>query len=444
MQTHLISAAAVLVALFPSSSFADSIDDHWHQWRGPDATGVSRTANPPLHWNENQNVKWKVAVDGKGTSSPIIWGDKVFLLTAIDTGLKDSSIPDPEDQPKSNFFDIKRPNTQHGFVVLCFDRASGKERWRRTATTKIPHEGAHNDNDFASASPTTDGQRLYCWFGSAGLFCFDLDGNKLWERDLGKAKVGSSLGEGGSPVIHRGKLVVVRDHSGQSTIEVLDAKSGTPLWKGDRDEGNAWSTPRVIEHHGKTQIITAASGFVRSYDLDSGDIIWQCRGLTGNVIPCPVVDGDHVICMSGYEGYAAMALPLSATGDISGSEKILWKKNRGTPYIPSPLLYDGLLFYNQSNQSILTCVDAKTGKTWFGPERIGKLSGIYASPVGAAGRVYLTGRGGKTLVIKRSNQYEELATNRLDDRFDASPAIAGNQLFLRGAKSLYCLEKEAK
>lgn len=423
-------------------AFGESFADNWHQWRGPDATGVSTTADPPVAWSEDENVKWKVAIEGQGTSTPIIWGDKVFVLTAINTGVKDPSIPDPEDQPKTNFFDIKQPNAQHAFVVLCLDRNTGKEIWRQVATTKIPHQGAHNDNDFAPASPTTDGKHLYCWFGSAGLFCYDLQGNKIWEKKLGEVKVGSSLGEGCSPVLHEGKLAIVRDHAGQSTIEVLDAKTGKTLWKRERDEGNAWATPRIIQHSGKTQVITTASGFVRSYDLNTGDIIWQCSGLTGNAIPCPVVEGDYVICMTGYQGYSAMAIPLTETGDISDSEKILWKKERGTPYIPSPLLYEGLLYYNQSNQSILTCVDSKTGEVAFGPERVGELSNIYASPVGAGGRVYLTGRNGNTLVLQRGPEYKVTALNKLDERFDASPALAGKQLFLRGAKHLYCIETQ--
>ena len=442
MKSKFLLSICLLLIAIPIPAFGESFADNWHQWRGPDATGVSTTADPPVEWSEDENVKWKVAIEGQGTSTPIIWGNKVFVLTAINTGVKDPSIPDPEDQPKTNFFDIKQPNAQHAFVVLCLDRNTGKEIWRQTATTKIPHQGAHNDNDFAPASPTTDGKHLYCWFGSAGLFCFDLQGNKIWEKDLGEVKVGSSLGEGCSPVLHNGKLVIVRDHAGQSTIEVLDAKTGKELWKRKRDEGNAWATPRIIQHSGKTQVITAASGFVRSYDLDNGDIIWQCSGLTGNAIPCPVVEGDYVICMSGYQGYSAMAIPLTETGDISDSDKILWKKERGTPYIPSPLLYEGLLYYNQSNQSILTCLDSKTGEVVFGPERVGELSNIYASPVGAGGRVYLTGRNGNTLVLQRGPDYEVTALNKLDERFDASPAIAGNQLFLRGAKHLYCIETE--
>ena len=426
-----------------SLTIAQEIGDNWHQWRGPNATGVSKTANPPIKWSEKENVKWKVAVEGRGTSTPIIWGDKVFLLTAINTGEKDTSIPDPKDQPKTNFFDIKRPNTKFDFTVLCLDRKTGQKIWQEVVTTKVPHEGAHNDNDFASASPTTDGKYLYCWFGSAGLYCLDLDGKKIWQRNLGEVKIESSLGEGCSPGLHNGKLVVVRDNAGKSTIEVMNATDGKTTWKKDRKERTAWATPLVVEHSGKTQVVTAASGYVRSYDLENGSILWQCKGLTGNVIPSPVLEGDYVICMSGYKGYAAMSIPLFEKGDISGSKKILWKQDRGTPYIPSPVLYDGMLFYNQSNQAILTCLNSKTGKKIFNRKRI-ELSNIYSSPVGAKNRVYFTGRNGKTIVFQRSAEFKELGVNKLEDRFDASAAIAGNQLFLRGKNFLYCLEDESR
>ncbi len=422
-----------------SQLVAEDDANNWHQWRGPEANGVSRTAKPPLQWSEEKNIKWKVAIDGNGSSTPIVWGRKVFLLTAINTGKIDPSLPKPEDQPK-RVFGITHPNTAYQFVVLCLDRENGKELWRRMATEKIPHEGHHRDNNFASASPTTDGERLYCWFGSAGLFCYDLNGKKLWERDLGKSYVGASLGDGCSPVLHDGKLVIVRDHARQSSIEVLDAKSGETLWKKDRDEPNAWATPRVIEHSGKTQVITTASNMVRSYDLNDGDIIWQCSGLTGNVTPCPIIDGDVVVCMSGYEGYSLLALPLNARGDISNSDKIVWSKDKGTPYVPSPVLYDKMLFFTQSNQAILTVVDSRTGETLLKRSRIPGLSNIYSSPVGADGRVYFTGRDGVTVVLKRSNELQVLATNKLDDEFNASPAIVGRQLFLRGRKSLYCLD----
>ena len=435
------------LAIAPRGAVAQTVDDlrskNWHQWRGPEANGVSRTATPPIEWNEGKNILWKVAIDGNGSSTPIIWEDKVFLLTAIDTGLVDPSLPKPEDQP-DRVFGIKFPNTTYRFVVLCLDRETGKELWRRTATENTPREGHHGDNDFASASPTIDGKRLYCWFGSAGLYCYDLDGDKLWERELGKAYMEASLGEGCSPVVHDGKLVIVRDQQRQSYIEVIDAKSGETHWKADRDEPNAWATPRVVEHRGRPQVITAASNMVRSYDLNTGEIIWQCSGLTGNVIPSPVIEDNLVYCMSGYQGYSLLALPLSATGDISKSDAIVWQRNRATPYVSSPLLYDGMLYFNQSNQAILSCVDSKTGDSIMDRTRLPGVSNIYASPVGADGRVYVTGRNGTTLVLLRSRELNVLARNELNEQFDASPALAGKQLFLRGSKFLYCISEDSK
>lgn len=421
---------------------AASPADNWGQWRGPEHNGVSRTATPPVEWSEEKNVQWKATLPGSGNSAPIIWGDKLFFLTSINTGKIDPLLPKPEDQPK-RVFGITFPNTTYQLVVLCLDRNTGRELWRRTVKELIPHEGHHKDASFASSSPVTDGERLYCWFGSSGLFCFDLDGKLLWERDLGKVHVGASLGEGTSPALHDGRLVVVRDHSRQSYIETLDAKSGKTLWKKDRDEGNTWATPAIVKHSGVTQVITGGSKRIRSYDLSSGEIVWECGGLTGNAIPCPVIQEDHVICMTGYQGHVALAIPLSSTGDITGSKKIIWSHDRGTPYIPSPLLYDGLVWFNQSNQGLWTCLDANTGETHVDRERLPGIRNIYSSPVGADGRIYATGRDGTTLVLKRDKALNVLATNKLDDSINASPALVGDQFYLRGDRFLYCLSAGA-
>lgn len=437
---HSVLLLGILCGLLISTTSvrSQSVDANWHQWRGPRATGVSKTATPPLHWSESKNVQWKVPIEGNGTSTPIIWGNQVFLLTAIDTGVIDASLPKPEDQPE-RVFGIKHPNTLFQFVVLCLDRTTGKELWRQVATERVPHEGHHGDNDFASASPTTDGQRLYCWFGSAGFYCYDLNGMLLWKRELGKVYMGASLGEGSSPVVHNGKIVIVRDHSQQSSIEVLNAQTGETMWRKDRDEENTWATPRVVEHQGRTQVITTGSNFVRSYDLDRGEVIWQCSGLTGNCIPAPIVENDTVFCMSGYQGYSLLALPLSASGDISNSDAIRWKYERATPYIPSPLLYDGLLVFNQSNQNIVSALDSRSGQIVLDRTRVNGIDNIYASPVGAAGHIYVIGRNGTTVVMKRNRTLDVVATNSLDDRVDASPAVAGKQIFIRGSKSLYCI-----
>jgi outer membrane protein assembly factor BamB len=316
---------------------------------------------------------------------------------------------------------------------------TGKTIWRRRATEQVPIEGHHRDNDFASASPTTDGHRLYVWFGSAGLYCYSLDGELVWQRDLGAAQTRLSFGEASSPVVHDDKLIVNRDLDSQSYITVLSAKTGDTIWRRERDEPSCWATPIVVQHEGVEQLITNAHNRVRSYNLANGDLIWECGGQVSNVTPSPVTDGVAVYCMSGYRGSAAMALPLDATRDITDSDQIIWSKTRGTPYVPSPILYDGFLYFNQSNDAILTCLDAKTGETLIERTRMPGLRGLYASPVGASGRVYFVGRNGVTLVLEKGPEFKVLATNKLAEPIDATPALVGTQIFLRSEKSLYCI-----
>lgn len=436
-----IAAALLIGILFRPSCLSAQVAGfatNWHQWRGPEANGVSRTAKPPLEWSESKNIQWKVEIDGEGSSTPIVWNDKVFLLTAINTGKVDASLPKPEDQPK-RVFGIKHPNTSFNFTVLCLNRKTGEELWRKMAIEQIPHEGHHGDNNFASESPTTDGKRLYCYFGSAGVFCFDLEGNQLWERDLGKLKMQASLGEGCSPVLHDGKLVIVRDNKDESYLVVLDASNGEEIWRVDRDETGSWATPRILDYDGITQVITSGANMIRSYNLADGKLIWECGGLTENAIPCPVVHEDTVFCMTGYQGYALLALPLGAKGDISDSDQIRWTKDSGTPYVASPLLYDDMLYFNQSNNAILTCLDARSGREIIGRSRLPGIQSMYASPVGANELVYVTARNGTTLVLERTDELKVLATNKLDDNFNSSAALSGNQIFLRGKKSLYCI-----
>lgn len=415
-------------------------ENNWHQWRGPEKTGASRTATPPLEWSESSNISWKVELEGHGTGTPIIWGNRVFLTESLNTNEVDPSLPKPEDQP-DRVFGIKFPNTSYEMVVSCYDRSSGERLWRDVATRLVPHEGHHKDASFASASPFCDGERLYCWFGSAGLFAYSLDGEKLWGRDLGPAKMGASLGEGSSPVVHDGKLVLVRDHSRQSTIECFDAKTGKTLWKKNRDEGNTWATPAIAEHEGTTQVITPGTNAVRSYNLATGELIWKATGLTNNCAPCPIVDGPTVYCMTGYKGHSLLAIPTTGTGDVT--DQIRWQANRGTPYVPSAVLYDGQLYFTQSNQGILTSLAAKDGTEVIARTRVPDLGDIYASPVAAQARVYFVGRKGTSVVIEAGKEFKVLAANQLDDNFHASPALAGKQLFLRGMRFLYCLEEGA-
>lgn len=411
---------------------------NWPQFRGPMASGVAPQGNPPTEWSETKNVRWKVAIPGVGSSTPVVWGDKVFLLTAIETDRKDDAIPDPADQPMRPF-GIKFPNRIHQFVVLCLDRATGKTLWQKTAAELVPHEGHHPDNDFASATPVTDGHHVWASFGSRGVYCYDLAGNLKWKQDFGDLKTRLSFGEGSSPALHGDTVVTTWDHDGESFIIAQDAATGEVRWRKDREEQSAWATPLIVESEGRTQVITNASTKVRSYDLKTGELLWECGGQVGNVTPAPVAGNTLVYCMSGYRGSALYALPLDQSGDLTGTDKIAWKADRGTPYIPSPLLYDNRLYFTQSNDGLLTSLDAATGKVVIDRTRLPEIRKIYASPVGAAGRVYLTSREGTTLVIRHADTFEVLATNKLDEPIDASAAIAGKELFLRGNKHLYCI-----
>lgn len=427
------------VVTVAAGDFSGERAHNWHQWRGPEATGVAPHGNPPVEWDQARNLKWKVEIPGQGKSTPIIWGNRVFVTTAVNTGTVIEGAAKPEDQPQRQF-GIKFPNTLYRFVVQCLDRETGKLLWEQTATEALPHEGHHGDNSFASASPTTDGEFLYVSFGSRGVYCYDLDGRRLWQRTLNNVSTRLSFGEGSSPVIHGDTVLLVRDNETDSRILALDARTGESRWEKPREESSAWATPLVVEHDGRTQVITNASKRVRSYDLQSGDVIWECGGQVANVTPSPVLLGDRVICMSGYRGSIAMSLPIAAKGDITDSEQIAWRYAQDTPYVPSPLLYGDLLYFNKLNNGVLTVLDAKSGKPVLEATRLQGISNVYASPVGAAGRIYFTGRDGTTVVLKHGPKLELLATNRIDDLVDASPAIAGDQLFLRGRNLLYCFE----
>jgi outer membrane protein assembly factor BamB len=429
----------ILSLFLGATSNSEDMLHNWHQWRGPLATGAAPTADPPLKWDAQTNIKWKTAIPGKGSATPIVWGDRIFILTAVDT--KRSATE--SDMPKIDArFERKTqsPGTYHQFIVLCIDRQTGKVRWQQVATEQVPHEGHHPTHSYAAASPTTDGKHLYVSFGSRGLYCYDLDGHLQWQRDLGKMITRLGWGEGISPVIHGDTLVMNWDQEADSFIIALDARTGKTRWKVARDEPTSWATPLVLEHNGRTQVIVNASKRVRSYDLATGELLWQCGGQTVNVIPSPVADDTVVYCMSGYRGSFACAIALDATGEVTDSGKLLWEYKQNTPYVPSPLLTGDRLYFTKENSAVLTCLDTKTGKPLFESERIPGLRSLYASPICAGGRIYITGRDGTTVVLKRSDQLEVLATNRLDDPIDASPVAVGRNLFLRGERFLYCIE----
>ncbi len=470
-----------------SPAWADGLpegrENNWHRFRGPNSTGVAPNGNPPTTWDAETNVQWKVAIPGRGSASPIVWGDRVYVLTAIKTDRTGDTpavttqrarrtparfvsdlVAQAEAQqapPEGERFGPGRegrgrgrrggrggfgrgapPTNVHEFVVLCLNRNTGETIWRQTACEAVPHQGHHGTASFASASPVTDGKNLYVSFGSRGVYSYDMDGNFRWKRDLGPMRTRHSFGEGSSPALYGDTLVVLCDQEDQSFITALDANTGDTKWKVDRDEETSWTTPLVVEHSGRTQVIVNATNRTRSYDLDSGEIIWECGGQARGVIPVPVVYGDLVICMTGHRGAALKAIPLDSTGDITDTDKIAWIRDNGTPYVPSPLLYGDLLYFTKSNNAILTCVSPESGAVHFENERLEGLDMLYASSVGAGGRIYISGRDGTTLVLKKGTELEVLASNSIGETIDATPAIVGKQMFIRGEQHLFCIAEE--
>ena len=452
--------------------------ENWPHWRGPLENGSSSTADPPLTWSEEENVRWKVEIPGRGGSTPIVWGDRVFVLSALPVGpaaepeTESAATPAAAEEPRDataepapqrgdrdgrggrgdrggrggrggrprfgGFGGNARPTQMHQFLVIAYDRHSGEKIWQTVATEQVPHEPGHGTNTFASSSPVTDGQHLFVNFGSRGVYCLDLDGNLVWKRDLGQMQTRAQFGEAASPALHGNRLVVPWDHEGQSFLTALDTATGEPVWKVDRDERTTWATPLITEHEGQAQVITNGS-IVRSYSLDSGELLWQCGGQVENPIPSPVRIDDQVICMTGYRGNAIYAIRLDARGDVADTDSVAWTRFDAAPYVASPALHDGRLYFTKSRDGIFSSVDAVTGESVISQQRLTAIRSIYASPVAAQDRVYVTGREGTTVVLRHGPEFEILATNQLDDGLDASPALVGDRIYLRGEKHLYCI-----
>ncbi|MFA5907652.1 MAG: PQQ-binding-like beta-propeller repeat protein [Vicinamibacterales bacterium] len=432
MRTRL-ALLGILLSLSVIAVQASVTDErYWAQWRGPSMTGVSRTAKPPVEWSETKNVKWKVEIPGRGSASPVVWGDRIFLLTAVPAGVSGPAQHEPRGAlPKRGV---------HQYKVLAIDRQTGKTAWERVAREEEPHEASHQDNGtWASSSAVTDGTHLFAYFESRGLYAYDMQGTPVWQTDFGDKKMRNQFGEGSTPALHGNYLVVVWDHiEGPSFVITLDKRTGKELWRATRDEMDTWATPLVVEHEGRQQVIVNAMNRVRSYDLETGKIVWEGPGTTMNVIPSPVFGHGMVFIMSGFRGNNLKAIKLAdAKGDISTTGAIAWQLDRDTPYVPSPLLYDNILYFLKTNNGLLSAFDAVSGKPHYQVQRIAKAPEVFASPVGADGRVYIASRDGTTTVLKHGPAYEVLAENVLDDGFDASPALVGGEIYLRGFRYLY-------
>lgn len=420
----------------------------WPNWRGPLHNGTSPDANPPIHWSETNNVRFKVPIPGESLASPIVHGDRVYVVTAV--ALDEAVYATNKDAAQAvvdrGEWPPKVAAVGHQFRVYAFDRDNGDLVWERLASERVPHESHYLDSSYACASPLTDGERLYVHFGSNGTYVYTLDGDLLWETDLGDMTARRGFGEASSPALSGDLLVVNWDHEGDSFIVALDKKTGREVWRTERPgEVTSWSTPLIVQHQGRNQVVVSATGRSRGYDLLTGKELWSLGGMTVNQIPTPIHNQGVVYLASGYRGNMLQAVDLAtAKGELEGTEAVLWNYERDTPYVATPLLYGHNLYFIKHFRNILTVLDASTGEVRYNEVRLPDLRQIYSSPVGAAGRVYIFGRDGNALVLEDGPSFKILAHNVLDDDVDATPALVGDRMYVRGRHSLYCLEADVQ
>ena len=437
-KTTLAGCVVVLFAATWSLSIQAQTAGHWPQWRGPFLNGMAR-GDAPSVWNDTTNIKWKTQIPGRGFSTPVVWGNRIFLTTAVPIGTPPPAPPPTEGQRRG-----PGPMVEHRFDVLALDRSNGKIVWQKTARTATPHEGYHRAyGSFASNSPATDGKYVYASFGSRGVYCYDLNGKLIWEKDLGvQMKMRNSFGEGSAPLIHGNGLFLVFDQEAGSFIVALDKRNGKELWRASREEPSSWSTPLAIDHNGRTEIVVSATNKVRSYDPATGKILWESAGLGSNAIPVPVSQNGMVYVMSGHRDPKLMAIKLGKQGDLTGSDAIVWSHTRGVPYTASPVLFDNKLYVVTDN-GMVSAFNAATGEPYYAQTRLPKAANLKASMIGANGKLYLATEDGDVVVLKMGEKFEVLATNHLTDQvFISTPVIADGELFLRGQTTLFCISEK--
>ncbi|MCS1409485.1 MAG: hypothetical protein M2R45_02666 [Verrucomicrobia subdivision 3 bacterium] len=409
----------------------------WPHWRGPQANGVVASGNPPLTWSATENVRWITQIPGKGASTPIVVDDHLFVVSAVATGRR------PEHPPvKHPDARTEPPNQLYRFLLIALNRHSGDVLWQKVIVEESPHEGHHRTNTYAGGSPVTDGKRLYVSLGSRGVYAFDLEGNRLWGRQLGRMRTRRGWGEASTPGLHEDHLVVPWDQEDQSWLFDLDVASGKIRWRIPRDEPSNWSTPVFVPQDGEIQVIVNGTNRSRGYRLQTGESIWECGVLSVNAIPTPIFDDQRIYCMSGYRKSIIYAIFRGAKGDVTDTDRMAWTFNRHTPYVASPLLYQGRLYMTKGLGSRLSILDPKTGHPLVEAEPLQGLSNVYASPVGVNGHVYIVDREGNTAVLRAGDSLDLVGVNRINDTVDASPVVIGDRLYLRSWSAVYCFAND--
>ena len=435
------------IPLFCCLSLLAEVPGDWPRWRGPFDTGVAR-GDAPVKWSDTENIAWKIELPGKGNSSPVIWGDRIFLTTAVRTGEAPAATQAAAPAGRRGNFGQGGAGEQpeHQLTVLCYDRRNGKLLWQKAVKSVRPHEGYHQRyGSFASNSPVTDGKRLYTFFGSNGAYAFDLDGKPLWSWDPGiRMRMRNAFGEGVAATLHGDTLLLLFDHEGDDFLQALDAETGKPKWRTERSDISNWAAPYVAEHAGVKQVIVSAPTKVRAYDFKDGSLIWEAAGLGANTIPTPVQHKDTVIVMSGFRDPNLLAIKLGSKGDLTGTGAILWTTNRGTSYTPSPVLHEGKL-YMLTDTGMLSCLDAATGKPFYERTRLPKPYSFKSSPILVKDRLYMASENDDVVVVKAGEQFEVIATNTLADQsFIATPAVSGGDLYLRSETHLFCIRETGR
>ncbi|MHC4434389.1 MAG: outer membrane protein assembly factor BamB family protein [Planctomycetota bacterium] len=417
-RTDLSKAVIAGYVLLMSTGWAFA--ENWPGWRG-DGSGISPEKNLPLRWSEDDNVKWKTPIPGTGHSSPIVWGNRVFVTTAV---AEDPNVESFRGGVYMGGNRTKPDESQYAYHVICLDRDKGDVLWSKAVATQSPRTRRHTKNTYASETPVTDGNHVFASFGSAGLYALDLEGEVT----------------GSSPVLFQNTVIVNCDSDDDSSIAAFDKTSGEPVWRTERDEGASWGTPFLFEADGRTTIVTNATKRLRGYDAETGELLWQCAGGSRISVPSPVATGGLAFLSSGHS-FSLLRQPIVAVRpEASGDVTIAWSQTKGGPYVPSPIAVGDYL-YVPGDKGFLSCYEARTGKVVYERQNLGARNTITASPIAGDGKIYVQSEDGECYVVKQGPEFKILAVNKLDETFCASPAASGNRLFLRGLRHLYCIGK---
>ena len=440
MVVSVVTWAAVV--LFLSSTAGSTNAGNWPQWRGPEGQGISAEKGLPVEWSATKNIKWKTAIAGRGHSSPIVWGNKVFLTTALDGEVIPGAKPGVTHK-MSDGTDFVHPDAvgadrKHTFKVVCLDRETGKILWERVAYEGAVADSRHQKASFASSTPATDGKYVFAFFGTEGLSAFDYSGKLVWKQNLGTIGT-ASVGYGVSPVLFKDVVIMQCDDSGgKSFIAAFNKKTGKQAWRTERKVDVTWSSPVLVRAGNRTELIASAAEAIIAYDPATGKEIWRHKGLESNAVPTPVVLNDLVVVTSGAPKKVVLALKAGGSGDVTGTAQLVWSYNKGTAYVPSPILYGDYLYLMTGNGTI-SCLQAATGKLEYEGARVQKPTMFTASPVAYEGKILLTSEEGDTFVLKAGPKHEVLHTNSLGEPVYASPAIADGRIFIRGEQNIYCI-----